>query len=77
MKEKRLQRKRMREVSGHVNSNSKLVCFLYLLMRDELALGAVEKLVQESTLDKGETLFTNGWLANYSKDIEKRLLESK
>ena len=64
----------MREASGFVNSNSKLVCFLYLLLRDELPLGVVERLVQESLLDK-ESEFTNGWLANYSKDIEKRLNE--
>ena len=63
----------MRKVSGKVDSDSKLVSFLYLLMRDHLPAGVVEGIIQEVTIDSTPVQFTNGWLASYSKDIEERL----
>lgn len=62
---------RMREASGNVTTADRLEVFLYLLLRDHLPAGAVEKIVL--TLNEEETLFTNGWLATYAKDLSKRL----
>jgi len=62
----------LRERSGHIEINSKLVSFLYQLMRDHLATGSVEQLVRESE-DESEVTYTNGWLANYAEDLAKRL----
>ena len=52
-------------------SNDPLVSFLYSLLRDYLPAGEVEKLVQETTKDT--TVFTNGYLAEYAKDLAERL----
>lgn len=62
---------RMRRVSGHVTSKSKLVSFLYILMRDHLPCGTVETMVSEEKNQK--SLYTNGWLATYAKDLARRL----
>jgi hypothetical protein len=40
-------------------------------MRDHLASGVVEGLMGDA--EKQPILFTNGWLANYAKDIAERL----
>lgn len=61
----------LRERSGHVEINSKLVSFLYDLMRDHLPPGKVEELVRAST--ESEVLYSNGWLAKYAQDIANRL----
>jgi hypothetical protein len=66
---------RMREASGNVESNSKLVAFLYLLMRDHLAVGVVESIMLEVSADSMPITYTNGWLAQHCLDIEKRLNE--
>lgn len=64
---------RMREASGAVTSANPLVCLLYVLLRDELSSSQLEeamlKVGSEATVYK----FTNGWLANYAKDIAERL----
>ena len=62
----------MRKVSGEVNSNSKLVVFIYLLGRDYLPLGAIEEIVHKLDYDDS-TEFSNGWLANYAKNVADRL----
>lgn len=62
----------MRKRSGSIKSESSLVCFMYLLMRDHLPPGVVEGLLESST-PKQEFEFTNGWLAEYSKYITERL----
>jgi hypothetical protein len=66
---------RMREASGHVESSSKLVVFLYLLMRDHLPVGEIERIMLEVSADSMPVTYTNGWLAQHCKDIEKRLNE--
>lgn len=38
----------MRERSGSINSNSKLVSFLYLLMRDHLPAGVIEEIIRDA-----------------------------
>jgi hypothetical protein len=59
----------MRDRSGSVASEDPLVSFLYVLMRDVAPPGVIEELVGSREL----TIFTNGWLANYAKDIAERL----
>lgn len=63
---------RMREESGSVDSADPLVCFLYVLGRDALPLGTVEELVRRMTFG-GVWQFTNGWLAEWAKDLAERL----
>jgi hypothetical protein len=61
----------IRDRSGSVNSNDKLVAFLYMLLRDEVTPGRLEEILREMPLVESE--FSNGWLANYAKDIAMRL----
>jgi hypothetical protein len=61
----------MRKRSGEVESDDLLVRFLYELMRDHVPPGIVEGLMGH--VDRTPTLFTNGWLAEYAKDIAERL----
>lgn len=61
----------LRERSGTVKINSKLVSFLYELMRDHLPTGKVEELVRAS--NDPDVTYTNGWLALYAQDLANRL----
>lgn len=61
--------------SGNITYDSKLVGFLYDLLRDHLTAGVVEKLVQESQVS--EVSYSNGWLAQYAKDLAERLTSSQ
>jgi hypothetical protein len=61
----------LRERSGTVQINSRLVSFLYELMRDHLPVGIVEELVQASK--EPDVTYTNGWLAKYAQDLANRL----
>jgi len=67
----------LRARSGNVDSDDQLVGFLYELMRDHLPCGVVERLVSNSnpanTSNGGNCRFTNGFLANYAKDLSQRL----
>lgn len=65
----------LRQRTGMIKTEDKLVSFLYDLMRDHLPCGVVEDLVlnQVTTADDSEFLFTNGFLANYAKDLAQRL----
>ncbi len=55
-------------------SSSPLVSFLYQLMRDELVVGEVQRLVNESVLAKGdEVVFTNGPLADIAEHFAREL----
>ena len=63
---------KMRDESGNVKIKSKLVSFLYQLMRDHVPPGDVESVVKQSESDEF-CLYTNGWLAMYSKYIAERL----
>ena len=67
--------KLMVKESGNVKSEDPLVCFLYLLMRNELACGKVENIMVdlEKTDNATQFEFCNGWLAEYAKNIAKRL----
>ena len=58
--------------------NNKLVTFLYLLMRDELPCGVVERIVQElENTGKDYFVLSNGYLADYAYEIAERLLKNK
>lgn len=65
----------LRKDSGEITSKSKLVSFLYQLMRDELPAGTVEKIMTQ-IIDKeqGQDIsYSNGWLAQYAMNIARRL----
>ena len=51
----------LRDRSGNVNFNGKLISFLYELMRDHVPTGVIEKIVRESSDPDVE--YCNGWLA--------------
>ena len=65
--------KRLREASGSVDIDSRLVSFLYELMRDEVTPGVVEKLISTA---HAEVSYTNGWLAEYARYCASRLQNS-
>ena len=62
----------LRARSGTVRFNSKLISFLYTLLRDHVSPGDVEKLVREACSEP-DVIYTNGWLALYAEDLAKRL----
>lgn len=64
--------KAMRERSGRVQIDSKLVSFLYQLMRDHVTPGVIEEVLNDS-VHESDVVYTNGWLAKYAEDIAKRL----
>ena len=68
---------RIREASGRVNIDSKLVSFLYLLGRDCLPLGVIEELFRKNLNKDGEyeseSQYSNGWLARWAEDLAERL----
>ncbi len=72
-----LENQHLRQRSGNVTSDSNLVEFLYLLMRDHATPGVVEELVRITRKGGSDTLFSNGWLARYAEDVAQRLLEAK
>jgi hypothetical protein len=61
----------LRSESGSVDINSKLVSFLYELMRDHLPPGKIEDIVRRS--QDNDVEYTNGWLANYALNVATRL----
>jgi ribA/ribD-fused uncharacterized protein len=64
----------MRQRSGHVDSQDPLVSFFYILLRDHLPAGVVEGILREHVLiEDKDAQFCNGWVADYAKDIVKRL----
>lgn len=62
----------LRQRSDDVDTDSKLVSFLYSLIRDHLPAGVVEGLVREAEPHKLVSL-SNGWLGKYCEDLAKRL----
>lgn len=71
---------RLRELSGRIRypSTDWLTGFLYVLLRDVSPPGEVERIVRELEREtsqglNGETTYTNGWLAQYAKDLADRL----
>ena len=64
----------LREVSGQVKIKSKLVCFLYVLMRNEITPGKIATLIQEQKCENDtEVVYTNGWLARYAEYLADKL----
>lgn len=61
--------------SGSVVHEGKLVSFLYELMRDHLPPGKVESIVRNAQLEDSPIYYSNGWLAEYAKDLCNRLEE--
>lgn len=58
--------------SGNVTSHSQLAIFLYILIRDYLPAGTIEKILREHKgIQTAE--FSNGWLATYAEDVANRL----
>ena len=54
---------------------SRLVAFLYLLLRDKLPAGVVEECVQE--IEKGdnpEVVLSNGYIGKYAEELAERML---
>ena len=65
---------RMREASGVVTNESPLATFLYLLARDCLAVGQIERLLDQTlSIQRRERVYNNGWLAQWAEDAEARL----
>lgn len=61
----------LRERSGEVDVlGDRLTSFLYDLLRDHLPSGVVERMVREADAD---IQYTNGWLAEYARDLARRL----
>lgn len=54
-------------------SDSKLVAFLYLLLRDEMTAGSLEAIVTDLDLTKGPYTLSNGYVAGHAMDLAKRL----
>lgn len=61
----------LRSRSGSVKMDSRLVAFLYELMRDHVTPGEVEAIVQGCS--DPNVVYTNGWLALYAADLAARL----
>lgn len=60
--------------SGCVESQSFLIYFIYRLVNDYVQPSDVEAIVREVVSEGPHIEYANGWLADYSKDIAKRLL---
>ena len=66
--------KELRIRSGRVESDNKFVAFVYELLRDRVPLADIEECVINSTGPGTDNFqFTNGYLAEYAKDVVKRL----
>jgi len=65
------------EASGEVSFSDPLTIFLYLLMRNELAVGKVEELVREAIGSPEERTFANGWLVHYADNLATEIKEAK
>lgn len=63
----------MRKRSGKFDSTDKLTAFFYILMRDHMTPGVVEKIIRDHKILKEDTSqYTNGWLAEYAEDLSQR-----
>lgn len=67
----------LRKRSGEIDSRSKLVCFLYLLMRGYVNAGQIEEIMTQLAQSEPDTeyQFCNGYLAKHAFDITERLLD--
>lgn len=63
-----------REASGNFSSPDPVAGFLYLLGRDHLPLGQIERLVDDITLcGEEDYLYTDGWHAKWAVFTSERL----
>lgn len=72
--------KALRLRSGDIQTQNPFLEFLYLLGRDYLPIGVIEKIISEQEWrtyeqDVQAIGFTNGWLATYAGDVFNRLLD--
>lgn len=58
---------------GDLYRDGGLTCFLYILMRDHLTPGVVEKIALECQLSDNPIQYTNGWIADYAANVAARL----
>ena len=66
--------KELRIRSGRVESDNKFVAFVYELLRDKVPATDIEECVLNSTGAGTDNFqFTNEYLAEYAKDVVKRL----
>jgi len=57
-----------------METKNKVIVFLYMLMRDNLTCGTVEKIVRScENIPKDGYILSNDCLAMYSDDLKKRL----
>ena len=68
---------KLRSDSGNIEYSDTLTTFFYLLMRDYLPAGKVEKLVNEVVEGAETCLFTNGFLAQYADNLANFMKEAK
>lgn len=62
-------------VTDKNDTNNKLVQFIYLLARDEVPTGVVERLVKDVLLYEGVgAVYSNKYLAEWAESVVKRLL---
>ncbi len=65
------------ERSGKVKSDSKLVGFIYDLLRDKIPPGEMERILKDGKTsnvnENNPVYYSNGWIANYALDIANRL----
>ena len=65
--------KSMNDRSGNVRYNSRLVGFIYDLMRDHVTPGVIEEVLKQQA--ESDIDYTNGWLAQYANDVAQRLMK--
>jgi len=58
--------------SGNVVIKSRLVSFIYVLLRDYITPGKIEDIISNNTSNK-RVKYSNGWLAKYAENISNRL----
>ena len=56
-----------------VLNDDKLVCFLYLLMRDHLCTGIIEQITMDVEKCDYPIDYSNGYLAKYAIELNNRL----
>ena len=59
------------EISGSIEINSKLVSFLYELLRDHLPASTVQQILSNSQIP--EVTYSNGFLAQYAQYVANNL----
>jgi hypothetical protein len=67
----------MHKRSGSVEDDDPIVSLIYILMRDHVSPGEMEKVVRdwEEHCERGiyASSYCNGWLASYAQDLSSRL----